>query len=286
MLTMEADAKIQTHGEFMPTATLFDQIDHDSVSEAVIAQIEDVIITGVLKSGQKLPSERELAQQTGVSRPKIRVAIQTLEDRGLLAVKHGEGTFVASLTGTALSSAMIDLFSRHPEAFGDYLEFRREVEGFAAFTAAQRATSEDLAIIQQILDEMADATVAFDPAREMKLDVQFHGAVVDATHNAMLVHTMASIYELLARGVFLGRNMEYLDTTRREVLLEQHQAIGLAIFSRDAHAAASAAEEHINFVEFSYREANSLERRTDMARKRRSLFTNQQQPTSRQRPSS
>lgn len=270
----------------MPNSTIFDQIDQASVADAVIDQIEKVIIAGVLKSGQKLPSERELAQQTGVSRPKIRAAIQTLEDRGLLTVRHGEGTFVASLTGTALSPAMIDLFSRRPEAFGDYLEFRREVEGFAAFTAAQRATKEDLAIIEQVLDEMTGATTASDAARELALDVQFHGAVVDATHNAMLVHTMASIYALLARGVFLGRNMEYLDTSRRAVLLDQHQAIGSAIIRRDAQAAATAAEEHINFVEHSYREANSLERRTDMARKRRRLFTTDRAPTARPRPAS
>lgn len=255
----------------MPTPAIFDKIDHDSISDAVIAQIEDIIVAGVLKSGQKLPSERELAQQTGVSRPNIRVAIQTLEARGLLTVKHGEGTFIAPLTGTALSPAMTDLFARRPEAFGDYLEFRREVEGFAAFTAAQRATPEDVVIIEQILDEMADASVAFDAERELKLDVQFHGAVVDATHNALLVHTMASIYELLARGVFLGRNMDPLDTDRRAVLLAQHRAIGQAILRRDAQGAATAAEDHITFVEHSHREANKLKRRTDMARKRRSF---------------
>ena len=82
----------------MPKATILDPIDHDSVAEAVIAQIEGVILAGVLKSGQQLPSERELAEQS-VSRPKIRAAIQTLEERGLLIVKHGEGTFVAALTG-------------------------------------------------------------------------------------------------------------------------------------------------------------------------------------------
>lgn len=270
----------------MPKATILDQIEQDSVSHAVIAQIEGVIIAGVLKSGQKLPSERELAEQTGVSRPKIRAAIQALEERGLLVVKHGEGTFVASLTGTALSPALIDLFARRPEAFGDYLEFRREVEGFAAFLASQRATTEDLAIISDILDQMADASAAADAARELQLDVRFHGAIVDATHNTMLVHTMASIYELLARGVFLGRNMGYLDATRRAVLLEQHQAIGHAILNRDAQAAALAAEEHINFVELSYREANSLARRTDVARKRRSLASAVQSVTSRRNLSS
>ncbi len=257
----------------MTKAPILDQIDHDSVSEEVMAQIEGIIIAGVLKSGQQLPPERELAEQTGVSRPKIRAAIQKLEERGLLIVKHGEGTFVAALTGTALSPAMIDLFARHPEAFSDYLEFRREIEGFAAFLAAQRATSEDMAIIEQILDEMADANSAADAGRELKLDVQFHGAIVDATHNMMLVHTMASIYELLARGVFMGRNMGgYLDLSRRSALMEQHQAIGRAILLRDPQGAATAAEEHINFVERAHREFSSLARRTEVARKRRSLL--------------
>lgn len=283
LFTSENNDASLNSGTPMPNAPILDQIDHDSVSEAVMAQIEGIIIAGVLKSGQKLPSERELAEQAGISRPKIRAAIQMLEERGLLIVKHGEGTFVAALTGTALSPAMIDLFARHPEAFSDYLEFRREVEGFAAFLAAQRATSEDLSVIEQILDEMADANSLADDARELKLDVQFHGAVVDATHNMMLVHTMASIYELLARGVFLGRNMGYLDLSRRSALLDQHRAIGRAILHRDSQGAAMAAEEHINFVERAHREANSLARRTDVARKRRSLLATGQATTARSR---
>ena len=250
---------------------IFDRIDTDSVSAAVVTQIEKLIIAGVLKSGQRLPSERDLAEQTGVSRPKIRDAIKILENHGLLTSLHGEGTFVASLSGTALSPAIIDLFTRHPEAFTDYLEFRREIEGFAAFTAAQRATDDDLEIIQSILNEMA-ATDPSDTARELELDVQFHGSIVDATHNAMLTHTMASIYELLARGVFLGRNMEQRDKNPAAILLKQHQDIGNAVLRRDPEAAASAAEAHMNYVEVSYREANSIQNRVSMARKRRKIL--------------
>lgn len=255
----------------MIASTLLDQIDHDSVADAVISQIEKLIIFGVLKSGQKLPSERELSEQTGVSRPKIRDAIKTLEGRGLLRVQHGEGTFVTSLTGTALSPAMIDLFARHPDAFGGYLEFRREMESFAAHAAARRATDEDRAVLQRILDDMEKAFEASESKRELQLDVEFHGFIVDATQNPMLVHMMASIYELLARGVFLGRNMEFLQSSRRATLLEQHQAIGNAIINGEADAAATAAEDHIDFVEASYREANNLEVRTRIARKRKTL---------------
>ena len=250
---------------------ILDRVETGSVSDAVVEQIERLIIFGVLKSRQKLPSERELSEQTGVSRPKVREAIKTLESRGLLHVQHGEGTFVSPLTGTALPPAMIDLFARYPEAFGGYLEFRREVEGFAAHAAALRATNEDRDVLKRILDDMAEAFGESDTKRELELDVEFHAYIVDATQNAMLIHIMASIYELLARGVLLGRNMEFLDTSRRTMLLQQHRSIGNAIINSDADAAAAAAEAHIDFVEASYREANNLEARTRIARKRRTL---------------
>ncbi|MCQ0090660.1 FadR/GntR family transcriptional regulator [Roseovarius sp. M141] len=249
--------------------SVYDRIENDSVADAVVAQIENLIISGVLRSGQRLPSERELAEQIGVSRPKIRDAIKILEHRGLLRVQHGEGTFVTRLTGTAFAPAMIDLFTRHPAAFGGYLEFRREVEGFAAFVAAHRATEDDIQIIINTLDDMAEALNNADTKLELLSDVQFHGAIVDATHNPMLVHTMASVYELLARGVFLHRSSKYLVDGHGKKLLEQHQKIGNAIINREADAAAAAAEEHINFVEASYKEAQGLDLRTSVSRKRR-----------------
>ena len=142
---------------------IFERIETDTVSEAVVAQIERLILDGVLKGGQKLPSERDLSELMEVSRPKVRDAIKVLEDRKLLTVRHGEGTFVAPLTGTALSPAMVDLIARHAGAFYEYLEFRREVEGYAAFMAAQRATDADHAIIKRHIDQMVAAHSNPDP---------------------------------------------------------------------------------------------------------------------------
>ncbi len=256
----------------MPIDTpIFDPIGVDGISEAVASQIENLIISGVLKSGQRLPSAQELADETGVSRPSAREAIKILESRGLLTVQPGEGTFVSALTGTILSPAMIDLFARHPDAFSGYLEFRREFESFAAFTAAKRATEEDLAIIRDILTRMATATDDVNPEEEARLNVKFHTAIVDGTHNPMLIHTMASIYQLFERGVFLDRTAKYYDPSRGRVLLAQHQKIGDAIFNRDPETAAVAAEEHVLFVEESYRNATKQERRSETARKRKNL---------------
>ncbi|NCO16711.1 MAG: GntR family transcriptional regulator, partial [Alphaproteobacteria bacterium] len=115
---------------------VFEQVAVEGVARAVIDQVEGLIVAGVLRSGQKMPAERELAETLGVSRPKLREALADLEARGLIVTRHGDGTYVANLTGAALSAPMVELFARHPQAFFDYLEYRRESEGFAAFLAA------------------------------------------------------------------------------------------------------------------------------------------------------
>ncbi len=251
---------------------IFEPIELDSVSEAVIGQIEQLVISGVLKSGQKLPSERELAELVEVSRPKVRDAIKVLEDRGLLTVKHGEGTFVADLTGAALSPAMVDLYSRHAEAFFDYLEFRRELEGYAAFLAARRATDHDRSIIRNIVERMESAHGQADPAEEAELDVGLHAAVADAAHNSMLVHVMGSIYELMLRGIFYNREQLYRRPGAREKLLTQHQAIAAGVLNGDPEAAAEAAEAHLDFVRAEFSASSAVDGRARTARKRLGLY--------------
>jgi GntR family transcriptional repressor for pyruvate dehydrogenase complex len=247
---------------------IFEPIDLDSVAEAVVVQIERLIIGGVLKGGQKLPSERELSESMDVSRPKVREAIKILEDRDLLTVRHGEGTFVKPLAAAALSPTMIDLFARHPSAFYDYLEFRREVEGFAAFAAAQRATSEDKEILRRKLADMEEAHLKGDDAREAEVDVAFHISIVDAAHNAMLIHMMASIYQLMSRGVFYNRKHLIDLNDARDALLDQHRAIAMGVLDGDPEAAANAAEAHMDFVENRFRDSDDVSRRASLARKR------------------
>lgn len=247
---------------------IFEKIANDTVSEAVVAQIEHLILNGVLKGGQKLPSERDLSELMEVSRPKVRDAIKVLEERQLLTVRHGEGTFIAPLTGTALSPAMVDLISRHSGAFYDYLEFRREVEGYAAFMAAQRATVEDDEIIRRLIGKMEAAHSNPDPAEEASIDVSFHSAVVDAAHNSILVHIMSSIYELMRRGIFYNREFLYRRGDGRDLLLEQHRAIAEAIVDRDPEAAGAAAEAHMDFVKTSFSLGDSENIRRNSARKR------------------
>lgn len=262
---------------------IFEKIEIDTVSDAVVNQIEQLIISGVLKSGEKLPSERELAELMNVSRPKIRDAIKVLEERGLLMVKHGGGTFIGELTGTALSPAMLDLFSRHASAFYDYLEFRREVEGFAAYLAARRATESDLTVIRKILKQMEKAHEAGDSLREAEIDATFHAAIVDTAHNTVLVHMMSSIYALMQRGVFYNREFIYNHNNGRARLLEQHRAIAEAVLAKDPDRACKAAEAHMDFVRSSFRLASAADSRQRIASKRLRLFETSEPPPYRRR---
>ncbi len=258
---------------------VFERVAVEGVARAVIDQVEGLIVAGVLRSGQKMPAERDLAETLGVSRPKLREALADLEARGLIVTRHGDGTYVANLTGAALSGPMVELFARHPQAFFDYLEYRRESEGFAAFLAAHRATDADRAILTRIIAEMEAAHADADSTREADIDVEFHVAIVDAAHNALLNHMMASIYALMMRGVFYNRNALYGREGARDRLLEQHKAIAEAILAHDPERAAAAAEAHIAFVQMSFHGDKARQERDRIARKRLALFEGETHPT-------
>ncbi len=253
-----------------PTA-IFEPVGHESLAEAVIAQIEDLIASGILKQGRKLPSERDLAEMLRVSRPKLREALAALEERGLVTTQHGEGTFVAALTGQAMMPALLALYERHEPAFFDYLEYRREQESFAARLAARRATKADKERIAEILSENERAWQENDTKAAQEADFALHTAIVDASQNATLIHMMASIYELTRKGVFYNRDfLKTIDGTG-EQLLAQHMELGKAVIDGDEPRAAKAAVDHIDFVEESFRLGIERNRRETMAEKRRML---------------
>lgn len=253
-------------------ANAYDPIDHASVADSIIGQIEELILSGALKGGARLPAERDLAEQMAVSRPKVREAIKELEARNLVKVRHGDGTFVAPLIGAAMSPALIDLYSRHAGAFLDYLEFRKEQEGFAAELAAERATVADKEILAAIVTELELADARQDNAASQDADVRFHAAIVDGAHNSLLIHTMTSIYELTRKNLFYNRGFLRVMDGTGEALLAQHKAIHAAIAEGNPDRAKAAAQDHIGFVERSYVTAMNRSKRELVALRRKALL--------------
>jgi len=234
---------------------IFSRIEHSRTADEVIGQIETLILEGVLRTGDRLPGERDLAQRFEVSRPILRDALKTLELRGLLVTRHGGGTHVADVIGQVFSKPVMDLISTHRKAAGDYLEYRREIEGIAAEYAARRATPDDIALLDAIMARMDEAYDSGDFEDEAEIDVEFHHAVGECAHNIILLHTLRSCYRLLSEGVFRHRLLVFTLPGAREELLAQHRAIYMAVKAGDPAAARKAAMDHIAYVERSMAEA-------------------------------
>ena len=234
---------------------IFSRIEHSRTADEVVLQIESLILEGVLRTGDRLPGERELARQFEVSRPILRDALKALEGRGLLTTRPGGGTHVADVIGQLFTKPVTDLISMHRKAATDYLEYRREIEAVAAEYAARRATSDDLALLDRIMARMDEAhrTGNFDD--EAEIDVEFHHAICECAHNIILLHTLRSCYRLLSEGVFQNRLLVFNVPGAREALLSQHRAIHAAVKAGDPAAARQAAMDHITHVERAMAEA-------------------------------
>jgi GntR family transcriptional repressor for pyruvate dehydrogenase complex len=226
----------------------FRPVTPEKLSTAVVRQIEELILRGILRPGTRLPSERELADRLGVSRPSLRDAVAQLETSGLLATRAGAGIYVADVLGGAFSPALVDLFSRHDEALFDALSFRRDMEGLASERAARMGSDTDLAVIAALFAKMEQAHKDRATDLEGQLDAQFHMAIIEAGHNVIMLHMMRSMYDLLQGGVFYNRQVMFQQHTSRAALLDQHRAINSALQSRDPAAARGAVEAHLDYV--------------------------------------
>lgn len=246
----------------------FFKIEAERLSQSVTQQIELLILRGVLRPGERLPSERELSERMGVSRPSLREAIADLQERGLLLSRPNAGVFVAEVLGSAFSPALIGLFASHEEAVFDYISFRRDMEGLAAERAARLGSDTDLMVIAAIYNKMEAAHHKRDPTDEAELDANFHMSIVEASHNVVMLHMMRSMYDLLRQGVFYNRQIMFKNRLTRENLLDQHRAINSAIQTRDPVAARAAIDLHMNFVESSMADQIKANRNEAIARQR------------------
>lgn len=247
---------------------MFHPVGQERVSSEIVHQIERLILEGVLRPGDRLPAERDLAGEFGVSRPTLREALAALETSGLLTARRGGGTYIGDVMNSIFGEPIIRLFGKHEKATGDYLEFREGIEAQAARWAAQRATSADHEILTSIMQHMEAAHEIENPDREAKLDVELHIAVSDASHNIVMIQSLRSIYNLLEHGVFYNRYLLYGHKGGRDALLEQHRAIYDGVMAHDPDRAEQAVRAHMKSVGAAWRESDAESLRISTAEKR------------------
>jgi GntR family transcriptional repressor for pyruvate dehydrogenase complex len=218
------------------------------LSDSIAAELEQRILEGSWKSGDRLPAEREFAAQLGVSRASLREAIQKLVSRGLLTSRQGGGTYVTDKLDASFLEPWEALLQKHESVREDLLEFRELLESKAAACAAERATAADKARLQRCFDVLNRAYQEGSLETLVAADLAFHQAVAEASHNVIIGHLTGSLLRLLQDNLRLNLAELMAIPEARDALLQQHRAIWETIMQSDVAAARRVAAEHVGYV--------------------------------------
>ncbi|PTB18758.1 transcriptional regulator GlcC [Trinickia symbiotica] len=232
------------------------------VADVVAERIETLIVDGVLKEGQALPSERRLTEKLGVSRTALREGLKLLRARGIIETDQGRGSFVARLASREHTTPMMHLLASQPRTLYDLFEVRGLLEGESARLAALRGTSADYVLITRRYEEMIDASAGErDAETHARLDHAFHLAICEASHNPILVHTLRSLTDLLLSSVFASVNNLYHREAEKRTIDRQHARLYNAVVGKMPEQARRAASDHIRTVALCLREIEQEEQR-------------------------
>lgn len=218
--------------------------------EEIVDQIKQLITGGELKPGDKLLSERELADKLQVSRVSVREAIRALEMLGFIEIRQGEGTFVRDVAADDVIRPLAMFLAVERGSLLDMFEVRRIFETATAGLAAERATDDEVAQIGLLLEKMKDRIEHGDSERGEEYDAAYHYAVAEATHNSLLIKLLRTVHEEWSRAVSAGSQQLLLDRANNAPkIIEQHARVYEAIRAHDPATASQAMLEHVTFAE-------------------------------------
>lgn len=232
---------------------MFKQVKTEKVYIRVVKQIEELIKNGKLKPGDRLPPEKILANRLGVSRPSVREAIVALEILGLVESRGGKGNFVKNV----VSASVLDQGFRNleeEESPFELLQARKIIEGEVAGYAAQLAHEEDLARIKQSLDNMRNIVGQLASPEKfehhVKLDLDFHLKIAQATHNAVLFRMVTALFESLQEELWSRLKKRILRIPGvHQRYLKEHEQILSAIQTKHSDKARKSMHKHLSGVQ-------------------------------------
>jgi GntR family transcriptional regulator, transcriptional repressor for pyruvate dehydrogenase complex len=210
-------------------------------TEQVVSHVRGLIERGEIRPGDRLPAERDLALQIGVSRPTVRAGLRALAAMGVVQSRHGSGTFIPAGPPSLGTEALSFLAALHGFTREEMYEARRILEVGAAGLAAERATSDQIATLAE---EVAGMFAAMDePELFLVHDINFHRAVASASANPIV----ASLVEMVSALYYESRRDTAARASDRDLrdAAEMHRKIYQAIRAHDAQTARDAMQTHL-----------------------------------------
>jgi len=227
----------------------FRAISIESPVDKIIRQIRNLITTGQLVSGDRLPSERKLVEKLGVSRKHVRDAIQKLEFYGILKTLPQSGTVVSGLGITALEGLITDVLRLEKSDFSSLVETRMIMETSSASLAAKRRTKDDILAIQKALEAYENKIKRGDLAVEE--DLMFHLTITRASKNSVLNSLMTIITpDIISSFV----ELEVCSEEQTVKVINEHRLILQHIIEQNEEEASRSMHLHLqDIIEFSLR---------------------------------
>jgi DNA-binding FadR family transcriptional regulator len=227
---------------------VFKPIEPQKMSLRVVEQIMDHVREGHLKPGDKLPAERIIAEQLGVSRPTVREALSALEIIGLVEIKTGQGAFVNAVDWNNKKAEALALLGEERSPF-EVLEARRIIETDAARLACERASAQEIAEIEEAVQMLRDELASHGQWSE-EADQQFHLSIVKAARNSVLMDLFVLLTEKTGRRLW-ARAKEKVHSIpgRSDEFLHEHAQIYEAIRERDPEKARTSILRHFTHAE-------------------------------------
>jgi GntR family transcriptional repressor for pyruvate dehydrogenase complex len=225
----------------------FKQIKNNKVYEQIIEQIRELIYEGELKKGDKLPSERQLKKDLGVSRASIREAFSALEMIGLIESRPGEGTFIRDSFDEDIFNPLSLILLLNDNVAEELLELRRVLEIDCVKLAAERATEAEIEELHSYIENLLSSSGYEEES--IKADKMFHYTIARASGNKVLLFFMRSISEAMD---FHIKNTRTKLVSKEETMTDfarQHQQIFKALKEHDPELAAAEMKNHLDYVE-------------------------------------
>ena len=224
---------------------MFTNIESKSISQKIIEQIQDNIMSGQLNAGDPLPPERDLAEAMAVSRSALREAIKALEVMGILECHQGRGNFIVNRVNENFYKPMSLAFKLSKGRNADLLEFRKMIEYYAVPAAALKASPLDIAQLYEIDDMMKKES---DIEKKIEIDWQFHAAIARISNNPLVLSTLNDASYLFDTFVnnALTANLSKGDSW--DSVYREHDMILKALEQHDENAALEAIKTHLSSI--------------------------------------
>lgn len=224
---------------------MFSPVKNKKVYEEVIEQIKDMIYKGILKKGDKLPSERHMVEKLQVSRTSVREALRCLEIIGLIESRQGEGNFIKENFENGLIEPLSVMFMLKDSKSEEILELRKIIEIGTVQLAAKRISKSELDELKELKEKLKNLNKEENLA---EIDREFHYKIAEASQNFLLLGVLNAISSLIESYIKDARKSILEEEGNRQELIKQHENIFEALNNNNEDEAIKAMTKHLDFA--------------------------------------